>query len=154
MHWINPLSMTLHFRKRGVSHLALGLAVVVFLATGCGSSGGNSDTSPEGNGDTTPPNNPSNLTATPGDKTVQLAWEGVEADDLAGYNVYRSTSESFNADDKVASTISATQFSDDEVSNGTDYFYIVTAEDGSGNESNSSNGVIVRPPFEAAPDPR
>jgi fibronectin type 3 domain-containing protein len=120
--------------------------MIALLVTGCGSSGGNSDT--------TPPSNPSNLSATPGDKAATLDWDGVEADDLAGYNVYRSTSESFEADDKVASTLSATQFTDDGLSNGTDYFYIVTAEDGSGNESNSSNGVTVRPPFEEPLDPR
>ena len=46
---------------------------------------------PGGPGDTIPPAVPTNLTATGGNSTVSLNWNDNNETDLAGYNVYRST---------------------------------------------------------------
>lgn len=90
------------------------------------------------------------MDAPSGDGEVQIGWTSSTSSDVAGYNVYRSES-SFtdvaNANQVNGSLIPATQvtYIDDGVSNGTTYYYRVTAEDGSSNESAPSNEVAATP---------
>ena len=99
--------------------------------------------------DTTPPANPTGLAASAGDGTVSLDWNNNGEADLAGYRVYRSTSSGGGYSD-ISGLIGGSAYNDNSVSNGTTYYYVVTAEDNSGNESGNSNEDSGTPT--AAPD--
>jgi fibronectin type 3 domain-containing protein len=122
-----------------------GIVLILGVVAGCGSSGGNSDS--------TPPGAPSNLAGTPGDGKVDLSWSGGTASDLSEYNLYRSTSSSVDqiSDRSPIQSTSSSTYEDTEVSNDTRYYYVVTAVDDAGNESEPSNKINVKPPFEEAP---
>ena len=94
-------------------------------------------------GDTTPPAAPTNLTATPGDGVVYLDWDDSPESDVWGYYIYRSTTsggpyEEVDNDDPSS-------FPDWSVTNGTTYYYVVTAMDTSNNESAFSNEASATP---------
>jgi len=94
--------------------------------------------------DTTPPANPTGLSASGGDGSVSLDWNDNGEGDLAGYRVYRSTS-SGGGYSAVSGLIGSSAYTDNSVSNGTTYYYVVTAEDTSGNESGNSNEDSATP---------
>ncbi|RPH61296.1 MAG: LamG domain-containing protein, partial [Acidobacteria bacterium] len=88
--------------------------------------------------DATPPAPPQNVIADEGNGLVTLAWNANTETDLAGYNVYKSafspvvtTGTPLNGDTPLTSPI----FTDHAVTNGSSYFYVVTAIDTSFNES-------------------
>jgi serine protease len=89
-------------------------------------------------GDTTPPSDPSGLGATAGDGSVGLDWANNGEADLAGYRVYRSTS-SGGGYSAISGLVAGSAYTDNGVTNGTTYYYVVTAEDSSSNESGNSN---------------
>jgi len=122
-----------------------GIVLILGFVAGCGSSGGNSDS--------TPPGAPSRLAGTPGDGKVDLSWSGSSAGDVSAYNVYRSPSSSVDqiSDRSPIQSTSSATYEDTEVSNDTRYYYVVTAVDEAGNESQPSNKINVTPPFEEAP---
>lgn len=122
--------------------LSLLLGAFLSLALiGCGAVGGG--------GDVGPPGAPSGLSAQSQDAAVDLEWNEVQPGDLAGYNVYRSTSSiegiSGMAPVNRDSAISEVTYTDEGVENGSAYHYVVTAVDEAGNESNSSSEVEVTP---------
>ena len=128
----------------GVLRYAAVVIGVVVLLAGCGSGGGNSDT--------TAPDAPSGITGTSGDTEVALDWDAVSASDLEEYNIYRSTSGTItdvSGRDPVSST-SSTSFTDTGATNGTTYDYIVTAVDNAGNESAPSSS-LKKTPFPGPP---
>lgn len=96
-------------------------------------------------GDTQPPAAPTGLTAAAGDKTVQLAWNPNTEPDLAGYNVYRSTVSGSEYVKLNGILLTSPAYTDTSVSNGTTYYYVVTAVDTSTNESVSSVQVSATP---------
>jgi TolB protein len=118
------------------------------MITGCGLFGGAGE-------DTTSPEPPTGLSAVSQDAAIALDWGAVQADDLAGYNVYRSTStigDVSNLDPVNASApVTGASYTDDTAGNGTRYRYVVTAIDKAGNESEPS-GEIEKTPFAAPPD--
>jgi fibronectin type 3 domain-containing protein len=91
-----------------------------------------------------PPLAPTLQTPTPGDTKVDLSWTASSG--ATGYNVYRSTSSGTEVGPPVNGNvpISGTTFSDTGLTNGTTYFYVVTAENGGG-ESPYSNEVSATP---------
>lgn len=92
-----------------------------------------------------PPAAPTGLTATAGNQTVTLEWNDNSEADLAGYNVYRSTS-SGGAYSKInASLVTSSDYVDDTVENFTAYYYVVKALDTNGYESSASNEVNATP---------
>lgn len=95
------------------------------------------DIVPASGTDTTPPAAPANVTATPGDARVQLAWTPNTETDLAGYNVYRATSTPVATTTPLngSSLLTSPSFLDTGVTNGTTYFYVVSAVDQSGNSA-------------------
>jgi fibro-slime domain-containing protein len=94
------------------------------------------------------PSNPSGLSAASGDGSVTLNWSTDTAEyDVTGYNVYRSTT-SGSGYSQINGTLvlkSGPQYVDDDVINGTTYYYIIRAIDTLGNVSGNSNEVSATP---------
>ena len=106
-------------------------------------------------GDSTPPDPPSGLSADSEDSAIVLDWQSVQSGDLDGYNVYRSTSSIASTEGRSPvngeDLASGTNYTDDTVQNGTTYYYVVTALDDAGNESEPS-GETQKTPFADPPD--
>jgi chitodextrinase len=95
-----------------------------------------------------PPAPPSDVTATPGDRSVTLGWQANTEPDFAGYNVYRSTSlpvDTTGAPLNGATPLTVPTYTDSNLSAGTEYNYVVQAVDTAGNRSNA-------PPVSATPE--
>jgi glycosidase len=93
--------------------------------------------------DLTPPQAATGLNATAGDSIVELAWDGVP--DAAGYYVYRSPVTGGGHARLNDEPLTGTTYADDTVVNGRLYYYVVTAVDGVGNESERSNEAEALP---------
>ncbi|MBK7513900.1 MAG: fibronectin type III domain-containing protein [Chloracidobacterium sp.] len=97
--------------------------------------------------DTTPPAAPTGLAATPGNTSVSLAWAANSEGDIAGYNVYRSTSPSVPLTSPIngGTPVVGTAYNDTGRTNGQIYYYVITAVDTSANQSGASNEVNATP---------
>ena len=95
----------------------------------------------------TAPPAPLSLVATPGNAQVSLTWNASTG--ATGYNVYRSTTSGFYTT-ALASNVATTSYTDTTVSNGTHYYYVVTAVNATNEESGPSNEANALP---AAPPP-
>jgi fibronectin type 3 domain-containing protein len=93
----------------------------------------------------TPPAAPTGLTAAAGNNTVSLDWNNNGEGDLAGYNVYRSTTSGSSYAKLNSSLLTNSDYNDSNVSNGTTYYYVVTAVDTGSNESGYSSEVSATP---------
>ena len=91
--------------------------------------------------DTFPPAVPAGMTAVAGVNSIELAWQPNTEDDLAGYQVYRSTGS--GAPERIAGPVDAPNFSDRTVEIGKKYSYTITSIDRTGNESAHSAAVEV-----------
>ncbi len=97
-----------------------------------------------GGGDATAPDAPTGLIAQAEDGRVLLDWDDNAESDLLCYTVKRS--ETSGGDPTLTRTgVFASEFVDDNVTNGMTYYYVVTATDGSGNESDASAEVDATP---------
>lgn len=96
-------------------------------------------------GDTTPPAAPSGLTAVAGNASVTLDWANNSESDLAGYNVYRSTTSGSGYAKINGALVTSSAYTDSGLTNGTTYYYVVRALDTSNNESGNSNQVSATP---------
>ncbi|MEW5693106.1 MAG: fibronectin type III domain-containing protein [Candidatus Hydrogenedentota bacterium] len=101
--------------------------------------------------DTTPPSVPQNLEAAPaGTGRVKITWDYNTEGDLAGYNIYRSTATYFTltSDNKINTAIIPVSltpnFTDQGLSPGQQYYYVVTTLDDALNESDSSSLLSVK----------
>jgi hypothetical protein len=94
-----------------------------------------------------PPAAPTNLTATAGNAKVSLNWTGSAG--ATSYDVYRSTTSGGYTTLPLAIGITATSYTDSSLSNGTTYYYVVSAVNSFG-ESQKSNEVSATP--QAPPD--
>ncbi len=101
--------------------------------------------------DTTPPGVPEGLTGTPGDTEATLDWDEVGAGDLAGYRVYRGVSETGPWTLETPSLVTDTEYGAAGLTNGTEYWWVLTAVDESGNESGYSDPVSVTPVDQTPP---
>lgn len=77
---------------------------------------------------------PTNLTAWATNSLVTLSWSPVPA--AAGYNVKRSTN-SGGAYATIAASITTTNYTDTQVTNGTTYYYVVSSTNGAGEGADS-----------------
>jgi hypothetical protein len=87
-----------------------------------------------------PPAAPTGLSATTGNGQVALTWTASSG--AASYNIYRGTGS--GQESKIASGVSGSSFTDTSFSNGTTYYYEVTAVN-TGGESGRSNEAIAKP---------
>jgi fibronectin type 3 domain-containing protein len=95
-----------------------------------------------------PPAAPTGLTATPGNAQVTLSWTASTG--ATSYNVKRATV-SGGPYTTVASPTSTT-FTDTALTNGTTYYYVVTARNGGGESGNSTEASATpQAPAPAAP---
>jgi hypothetical protein len=98
-----------------------------------------------GGSDTVAPAAPAALTVTPGDAKTTSNWGANTEADLAGYAIHCATSASGPFTRLNASLLSTRSYVDTAVSNGTTYWYRVTALDTAGNESAPSATVSATP---------
>lgn len=82
------------------------------------------------------------LAAGAGDGEVRLSWDGRSG--VKGYRVKRATTAG-GPYTTVAAMVTTDNYVDRTVNNGTTYYYVVSAIDGTGNESVNSNEVSVLP---------
>jgi len=94
-----------------------------------------------------PPPAPTGLTATAGNAQVALTWNASSG--ATSYNVKRSTT---SGTETQLATTSSTSYTDSAVTNGTKYFYVVSAVNASGESPNSSE-VSATPQAPEAPPP-
>ena len=112
---------------------------LLLAACGGGVSSGSGSNGNGGNGGGTnsqsnPPAQPANLAATTGNAQVALMWNSVSG--AASYNVKRSTVT--GGPYMQIANPTTTSFSDTGVTNGTTYFYVVSALNSSGESANSA----------------
>jgi beta-xylosidase/fibronectin type 3 domain-containing protein len=91
------------------------------------------------------PQAPSRLTATASDGLVLLDWDDNAESDLAGYFVYRSAVSGGDFELLNEAALTASEFADESVSNGTTYYYVVAAVNTSGESSEPSEQAAARP---------
>ena len=97
-------------------------------------------------GDTTPPGPPAGLYASGNNLSVDLQWSGNTENDLAGYNIYCSTySLGYSTIPVNASLITAVNYRHSGLTNGITYYFVITAVDVTGNESNRSGEAHAIP---------
>ncbi|HTD72136.1 MAG TPA: hypothetical protein VK652_01310 [Steroidobacteraceae bacterium] len=82
---------------------------------------------------------PTNLTATPGNAVVTLAWTASTG--ATGYNVKRATTSGGPYTQLAAPSSSG--YTDSSVTNGTTYYYVVSAFNSTGESANSAQVVAV-----------
>src|SRR5437764_4036657 len=130
-------------RQTRISLLWLPAFGALWLA-GCGAYGGGGN---GGGGGGSAPSAPTGLTATPANAQVNLTWNASAG--ATGYYVKRSTSSGTEV--QIAAQ-SATAYSDNSVSNGITYYYVVSAYNSYGQSANSAevSGTPVAPPPPAA----
>jgi YD repeat-containing protein len=114
---------------------------------GAGNSSASSNTATVTTPDTIPPGVPTGLSASaPSSTQVNLAWNAVSdtgGSGLAGYRIYRGGSH--------IGTTTGTNYTDTGVVGSTAYSYVVSAYDGAGNTSGSSNTAAVTTPDTISP---
>ncbi len=102
--------------------------------------------------DETPPDAPSGLTAISGDTQVGLSWKPSKAKDLAGYTIYRATKKGGPYAKVNPELVKTTKYVDKGLTNGTTYYYVVTASDKAKNESPYSSECSALPADKKPPN--
>lgn len=91
-------------------------------------------------GDLTPPDAPTNLVAVEGESQVILSWDPVAG--AASYNIYRGL---VSGGYSLLNNSLSANYTDLDVINGTQYYYVVTAVNSFGLESGYSNEASAMP---------
>lgn len=97
----------------------------------------------------TAPSVPTSLTATGGSGLVTLSWTASSGSTPITYSIYRGTSSGSEA--LLTSNVSSTTYADSSVTNGTTYYYVVTASNSVGISSKSSEVSATPAPAATAP---
>lgn len=92
------------------------------------------------------------LTATAGDTQVTLNWAVSSSSDLSYYRVYRSTTPG-GSYTLVSGNLTSASFTSTALTNGTSYYYTVTATDLTGYESIQSTAASATPVIATMPPP-
>jgi hypothetical protein len=83
-----------------------------------------------------PPDPPRHVTTEAGDGFIEVLWSANSEGDVAGYNVFASSS--YDGRYELIGSTAGFHFTDYQARNGSTYYYAVTAYDFDGNESNLS----------------
>lgn len=116
--------------------------ISVFMA-GCSGSGGSGGGGKVGN----PPATPTGLTATAGNQQVMLSWNSSSG--ATTYNLQRGTTS--GGPYTTISSPTATSYTDTSLTNGTTYYYVVSAVNSSGQSANSNQ--VSATPISVLPPP-
>jgi parallel beta-helix repeat protein len=125
-----------------ITSIVAGALLATTLLTGCSSSNSSSG----GGGGATVPAAPTGLAATTSNAQVILSWTASSG--AASYNVQRSTT-SGGAYSEIG-TSTTTSWTDTSVTNGTEYFYVVSAVNAAGASANSAQ--VSATPAAASPE--
>jgi mannan endo-1,4-beta-mannosidase len=126
--------------------LVFGILAITF---GCGGGGGGEGGGGGGCGQ--PPSAPANLSASAGDRQVHLSWNAVPG--ASYYNIYWSTNPGVKKTNGTKiGNITDTSYIHDNLTNGTTYYYVVTAVNSYG-ESSESNEANATPSSNPPPPP-
>ena len=125
-------SLDASLRRSGLTIVLL----LAFLLSGCAgvAGGGSNSTGNNGNGGNSVPATPSSLQATAGNAQVSLTWSSVTG--ATSYHVKRSATT--GGPYTQLSSPSSPSFTDTGVTNGTKYFYVVSALNSAGESANSA----------------
>jgi alkaline phosphatase/fibronectin type 3 domain-containing protein len=127
-----------------------------YVVTAIDLAGNEGPPSPEVQGvprDEIPPVPPAGLIATAGEGEVLLDWADNSELDLAGYNLYRSVASGGPYDLVNPGLLPSSDAADGGLTNGTAYFYVVTAVNIPGKESAPSEEVSAAPQDLVPPPP-
>ncbi|AJF60122.1 MAG: fibronectin type III domain-containing protein [Candidatus Diapherotrites archaeon] len=98
--------------------------------------------------DSAAPSQVTGFTSASGNGQIQLSWTANSATDLNHYNVYMSTSSGFATDGNTLIAVVAAgtnSYTKTGLSNGTTYYFKVSAEDKTGNEGADSDQINAAP---------
>jgi len=101
--------------------------------------------------DTTPPSSPKGVYSVTGDEAVYIYWERNDEPDFYKYKIYWAPEtdgiipEPDDDFELITSIPNPPQYTDTVVENGTTYYYVITAVDNSGNESEPSKILYDTP---------
>src|ERR1700678_1078083 len=126
---------------RSSSRLKLSLFAMLLACNACSNSGSNSANDGDGN---SAPIAPTNLSATAGNQQASLTWTA--GGGAISYNVKRGTAS--GGPYTTVGSPAGTTYADTSLTNGTAYYYVVTAVNATG-ESGNSNQATATP--KAAP---
>jgi len=115
----------------------IGVLLSVLLAVSLTGCGGGGPTAP-----TDIPSTPTGVTASPGDGSVSISWNAVSG--ATSYNIYWSTTSGVTKTNGTKITDATSPYSHTGLTNGTTYYYIVTAVNSSG-ESVEAAQVSAKP---------
>ncbi|MEK0312686.1 Kelch repeat-containing protein [Cohnella sp. 56] len=90
--------------------------------------------------ESTLPNVPTNLLASPSDHLVSLEWSSIA--EATSYNVKRSTTAG-GPYTTIATGVTGTTYNDNGLTNGTKYYYVVTAVNTGGESGNSNEASAI-----------
>jgi hypothetical protein len=124
--------------RRASAVLAM-LALSFTLACGGSSSSTEASSSPGGGSQATAPSAPTGLTATPGNQQVSLSW--IASSSATSYHVKRG-SVSGGPYTQIAAPAAST-YVDTSLTNGTMYYYVVSALDSAGESANSTEASAM-----------
>jgi hypothetical protein len=127
---------------RSSSWLKLSLFAVLLACNACSNSGSNSGNTGAANSVSAAP---TNLTATAGNQQASLTWTASSG--AASYNVKRGTAS--GGPYAMVGSPAGTTYADKSLTNGTAYYYVVTAVDATGESGNSNQATAT--PAAAAP---
>ena len=138
-----PEVSTSDFVDTGLTNGTTYYYVVTAVDTGSNESGNSSEVN--ATPAATPPSAPAGLIATAGQDQISLDWNDNGEPDLAGYNVYRSTTAGGPYTKVNGSLVVPSAYTDTGLTGGTTYYYVVRAENTSTQESGNSNESNATP---------